>query len=175
MTETAHRVHRGFLQDWHANRGRPGIQLVLVLFRLAQSARGNGGPLRRLAGGPVLLLYRVVALRFFGIDLPVSTAVGPGLAIHHGMGLVVNRATQIGEHVTLRHNTTLGARRGDEDCPVLGAHVDVGPQSVLLGALDIGAGARIGAGSVVLHDVPAAASVAGNPARVLNRRGEKTC
>ena len=175
MTETARRADRGCLQDWTANRGRPGIQLVLVLFRLAQLARGNGGALRRLAGAPVLLFYRVVALRLFSIDLPVSTAVGPGLAIHHGMGLVVNRATRIGERVTLRHNTTLGARRGDEDCPVLGPGVDVGPHSVVLGALDVGAGAVIGAGSVVLSDVPPATSVAGNPARVLNRRGDEPC
>jgi serine acetyltransferase len=164
----------GPLQDWSANRGRPGIQLVLVLFRLAQEARGGGGP-RRLLAAPLILLYRLVALRLFGIDLPVSTAVGRGLAIHHGMGLVVNRATRIGDGVTLRHSTTLGARRTDEDCPVLASHVDVGPHSVLLGAISVGRGALIGAGSVVLRDVPAATSVAGNPARVLPPRGETPC
>ena len=165
----------GPLQDWSANRGRPGIQLVLVLFRLAQVARGGGGRLRRLLAAPLMLSYRLVALRLFSIDLPVSTSVGRGLAIHHGMGLVVNRATRIGDSVTLRHSTTLGARRTDEDCPVLASHVDVGPNSVLLGAISVGRGALIGAGSVVLHDVPPAASVAGNPARVLPSRGENPC
>ncbi|SDC49760.1 serine O-acetyltransferase [Geodermatophilus telluris] len=165
----------GPFQDWSANRGRPGIQLVLLLFRLAQRARGDGGRLRRLPAAPLMLLYRLVALRLFGIDLPVSTAVGPGLAIHHGMGLVVNRATRIGGSVTLRHSTTLGARRTDEDCPVLAAHVDVGPHTVLLGAIRVGEGALVGAGSVVLHDVPPAASVAGNPARVLSTRGGTPC
>jgi serine acetyltransferase len=165
----------GPFQDWSANRGRPGIQVLLVLFRIAQLARGNGGLLRRLLAAPLMLLYRVPALRLFSIDLPVSTVVGRGLAVHHGMGLVVNRATRIGDHVTLRHSTTLGARRTDEDCPVLASHVDVGPNSVLLGAVSVGRGALIGAGSVVLHDVPPAASVAGNPARVLPTRGESPC
>ena len=165
----------GPLQDWAANRGRPGIQLVLVLFRLAQRARGGGNRFRRLPAALPMLLYRLVALRLFGIDLPVSTTVGRGLAIHHGMGLVVNRTTRIGDCVTLRHNTTLGSRRTDEDSPVLASHVDVGPHSVLLGAISVGEGALIGAGSVVLHDVPPATSVAGNPARVLPPRGESPC
>ena len=121
-----------------------------------------------------MLLYRVVALSFFGVDLPVSTVVGPALSIHHGMGLVVNRSVRIGSGVTLRHNTTLGGRRDDDDCPVLGSGVDVGPHSVVLGAVDIGEGAVIGAASVVLHDVPARATVAGNPARVLDGRGTGT-
>ena len=163
---------RRLLQDWAANSGRPGIQVVLLFFRLAQAARGQGTGLRRLAAAPVLLLYRVVALSLFGIDIPAATAVGPGLAIHHGMGLVVNRFVRIGPSVTLRHNTTLGGRTGDDDCPVLGSHVDVGPHSVVLGAIDVGDRAVIGAASVVLSDVPASATVAGNPARVLRVRGE---
>lgn len=165
----------GLFQDWTANRGRPGIRVLLVLFRAAQAARGGNGTVRRLVAAPVMVSYRVVALTVFSVDLPVSTAVGRGLAIHHGMGLVVNRATRIGEHVTLRHSTTLGGRRGDDDCPVVGPRVDVGPNSVLLGSITVGEGARIGAGSVVLHDVPAGASVAGNPARLLASRSGVQC
>ena len=165
----------GLFQDWTANRGRPGIQVLLVLFRAAQAARGEGGTLRRLAAAPVMVAYRLVALTLFSVDVPVSTAVGRGLAIHHGMGLVVNRATRIGEHVTLRHSTTLGGRRTDDDCPVIESHVDVGPNSVLLGRITVGERALIGAGSVVLHDVPAAASVAGNPARILPSRSGAPC
>ena len=168
-------AHRRLFQDWTANRGRPGIQVLLVLFRAAQAARGNGGGLRRLVAAPVMVAYRLVALTLFSVDVPVSTAVGRGLAIHHGMGLVVNRATRIGEHVTLRHSTTLGGRRTDDDCPVIGSHVDVGPNSVLLGSITVGEHALIGAGSVVLHDVPAGASVAGNPARILPSRGGAPC
>jgi serine acetyltransferase len=163
------------LQDWRANRGRPGMQVLLVLFRAAQLARGDGGRVRRLLAAPVMVLYRAVALTGFGVDLPVSTAVGPGLAIHHGMGLVVNRTTRIGAHVTLRHCTTLGARRTDDDSPVLDDHVDVGPNSVLLGPITVGTGARIGAGSVVLRDVPPWSSAAGNPAAVLSGHQESAC
>jgi serine acetyltransferase len=167
ITERTEPPRSGVLQDWSANRGRPGIRVVLVLFRAAQLTRGEGGRARRLLAAPFQILYRVVALSFFGVDIPVGTRVGPGLAVHHGMGLVVNGETQIGAGVTLRHNTTLGSRRTDFDSPVIGPGVDVGPNSVVLGSISVGTGARIGAGSVVLHDVPPHRSVAGNPARLL--------
>jgi serine acetyltransferase len=165
----------GLFQDWRANRGRPGIRLVLVLFRAAQLARGNGHRRRVLLAAPVIAFYRAVALAVFSIDLPTSTSVGPALTIHHGMGLVVNRATRIGEHVTLRHSTTLGSRRGESDCPLIGPRVDIGPHCVVLGAVELGAGAVVGAGSVVLHDVPLGTTVAGNPARVLPHKEATPC
>src|SRR4051812_38926481 len=129
----------GVLQDWTANRGRPGIQVVLALFRTAQLARGAGGGLRRLASAPVLLLYRIVALRLFAIDLPGPPGGARGRPTPRGRGLVVTRAPGIGASVPPRHNTPLGARRTDDDCPVLGSGVDVGPNSVLLGPIEIGA------------------------------------
>ena len=69
--------------------------------------------------------------------------------------------------LTLTNGTNVGAH--------LGSGVDVGPNSVLLGPIEIGAHARIGAGSVLLRDIPPAATAAGNPARVLPTRGDTPC
>jgi serine acetyltransferase len=164
--DTAHSEASIFC-DWNVNAGRGGIQRLLLLYRLCQHLRTRGG-LVALFGRFAGRFYTLVAHVVFGIDLPVQTQVGPRLAIHHGVGLVVNARSIVGADVTLRHNTTLGGRYDRTDCPTLEGGVDVGPHSVILGAIVIGAGARIGAGSVVLSDVPPGTTVAGNPAHLIS-------
>ncbi len=160
----------GIFQDWDANAGNPKGQLVLVLFRLAQWVRGWPDPWW-LLGAPYLAFYRVAVEWVLGIELRFKTRVGPRLRLFHGQGLVVNEGTVIGAEVSLRPNTTIGSktlRDGSESgCPVLGDRVDVGANVVIIGAVKIGEGAVIGAGSVVVKDVAAGTVVAGNPARVL--------
>lgn len=149
--------------DWSVNSGRRRLQVVLLLFRFAQITSIYPRPIRRLVSG----FYRAVALNFFAIDIPSHTQVGPRLRIHHGFGLVINAAATIGADVELRHSTTIGSRFGSTDCPQIGDGVSIGPQTTIIGDIVIGHGAKVGAGSVVLHDVPAGATVAGSPARVL--------
>lgn len=152
-------------QDFNANYGRPHMQLVLVLFRCSQLARRSSNKLTRLLVGlPMSAAYRLVSLCGLGIDIPTSTRIGSGLAIHHGMGLVVHDRTVIGVGVTLRHCTTLGSK-GRGGAPTIGNNASIGPNSCIIGPVTIGAGAVVGAGSVVITDVPAAAVVAGNPSR----------
>lgn len=155
--------HVDVMSDWSVNTGRRRIQFLLVLFRIAQRTSDYPAAVRKLFSG----LYRLVALNFFSIDIPVATHVGPRLRIHHGFGLVVNSASRIGADVELRHATTIGSRITSSDCPQIGDGVSVGPQTTILGAIMIGAGVRVGAGSVVLHDVEPGKTVAGSPARVL--------
>ena len=160
----------GIFQDWEANAGNPKGQLVLVLFRLAQRVRGWPDPWW-LLGAPYLAFYRIAVEWVLGIELRFKTRVGPRLRLFHGQGLVVNEGTVIGADVSLRPSTTIGSktlRDGSESgCPVLGDRVDVGANVVIIGAVKIGDGAVIGAGSVVVKDVAAGTVVAGNPARVL--------
>jgi serine acetyltransferase len=154
------------LQDWKRNAGRTHIQVLLALFRAAQRARASRGPAAGLA--PVLTVaYRCVALFAFSIDIPTSTRIGPGLAIHHGMGLVIHDRAHLGAQVTLRQNVTIGAKSGDAPAPRLGHGVDVGVGAVILGDITVGEGARVGACSVVLSPVPPGATVVGNPGRVI--------
>lgn len=122
---------------------------------------------------PFKMLHRV----FCGVaamDLPYETTIGPGLAITHGWGLVVSPGARIGANCTLFHGATLG-RKDEIDAsglrqtgyPILEDEVWVGAHAIIVGALTIGRGARVAAGSVVTKSVPAGAIVGGNPARVL--------
>jgi putative colanic acid biosynthesis acetyltransferase WcaB len=160
----------GIFQDWSANRGKLKEQLVLALFRLAQWMRSWPEPWW-LLGAPYLAFYRVAVEWVLGIELRFKTRVGPRLRLFHGQALVVNEGTVIGADVTLRPCTTIGSKvlsDGTQSaCPILGDGVDVGANVVIVGPVRIGDRATIGAGSVVVKDVPPGTVVAGNPARVI--------
>lgn len=160
-------------QDWEANQGNVKGQLVLALFRLAQKTRALPEPWW-LLGLPYLAFYRLSVEWMLGIELRFKTRVGPRLRLYHGQALVVHEQTVIGADCMLRQSTTIGNKIGADGkpgaCPVLGNGVDVGANAVILGAITIGDGAVIGAGSVVVKDVPAGAVVAGNPARVIGQK-----
>jgi serine O-acetyltransferase len=128
-------------------------------------------------GVPVLpAVCRRWAIAACGVDILPRADLGGGCIIAHGIGLVVGGRTVIGEDCTLLHGVTLGEARFDElDCPRVGNRVTVGAGAIVLGRITIGDDALIGAGSVVVSDVPPGAVVAGVPARELSRstRGEK--
>lgn len=162
---------RTIFQDTLANRGRPSIQILLILFRLAQGLRGeNPSNLRRLASAPAIVLYRSYAFIAHSVDLPASTRVGPSLRIYHGFGLVVNKNVRIGRDVTLRHSTTLGGKRSNTDCPVLEDACSIGPGTIIIGEVRVGKGATVGASSLVISDVLDGTVVAGAPARQVSER-----
>lgn len=163
-------------QDWAANAGNPKARIVLAFFRTAQKVRRAPKPIQ-LVGLPILISYRVLVEWVLGIELPWNTAIGPGLRLFHGMGLVVNDKTIIGRNVVLRHTTTIGVREtlelGVNAAPTIGDDVDIGSHVVILGPVTVGRGARIGAGAVVIKNVPAGATVVGNPARVVRISDEE--
>lgn len=144
-------------------------KIIAIAFRTAQAAwrAGRGRPLVRIAVLPVLALYKFVVDYVFGTYLPPSTQIGPGFVVFHGYALVVNEKSVIGENVTVRHCVTIGGRSGPDDCPRIGNGVDIGVGALIIGPIQIGDNAIIGAGAVVLKDVPAGAVVVGNPARIL--------
>lgn len=156
--------------DMVANRSYPKSRLVLSWFRQAQSWRNRRGPLSRLMFVLVGGSYKAVTEGIMGIELPVSTEVGPGLRLRHGVGLVVNPATVIGANVMLRHGVTLGNRRTARDCPVIEDDVEIGAGTVIIGDIRIGRGAKIGPNAVVVHDVPPGAVVYSPESRVRTGR-----
>lgn len=123
---------------------------------------------------PMSALYRVL-YRFVewtcGISLPYTVPVGRRVRIWHHSGMVLH-ARSIGNDVHIRQNTTFGvAHRGqNEALPIIEDGADIGCNVCVLGNVRIGAGAVIGAGSVVLTDVPPGAVAVGVPARVLPAR-----
>jgi serine O-acetyltransferase len=99
--------------------------------------------------------------------LPVDARIGPGLRIYHFGNIFIHSATIIGRNCTLRQGVTIGNRLPDGPAPVLGDDVELGAYAQVLGDVRIGNGAKIGAMTVVLCDVPAGATAIGIPARIV--------
>lgn len=158
-------------QDLRANQGgNIKSRLVLILFRWVQACAALPWGLSALKL-PARFIYQFIVEWFLGIEIPWNTEVGPGLQLLHGVALVVNAETVIGENCTLRHSTTIGNKILPDGTasgsPRLGNHVEVGSNVTILGPVTIGEGAVIGAGTVVTKDVQPYTVVVGNPARVL--------
>ena len=157
------------LQDWQVNSATSfKSRLILLLFRSAQKFGRLQIPLISISSR---ILYQLLAEWVLGVELPWDTQIGPNLKLQHGLALVVNHEAVIGANCTLRHSTTIGNKKlPDGSCsgsPRIGNGVEIGSNVVILGSISIGDYAVIGAGSVVVKDVPAGAVVVGNPARVI--------
>lgn len=159
------------LQDLRANRNNPKGLLVMVLFRIAHLLRRS--PVTFILFLPYFLFYRVFVEWFLCIELPWKTRVGPGLRIDHGQALIINDRTVFGAGCTVRNSTTIGNRRLKDGTysrpPIFGDRVDVGANAVIIGPITIGNDCAIGAGAVVLKDVPDGHVAVGNPARIIPR------
>src|SRR5438128_12666009 len=111
-----------------------------------------------------------------GIEIHPGARIGKRLFIDHGMGVVIGETAEVGDDCTLYHGVTLGGTRpsreqgGQKRHPTIGNNVIVGSGAQVLGPFRVGDGARIGAASVVLKEVPDGATMVGNPAHQVGRR-----
>jgi serine O-acetyltransferase len=105
-----------------------------------------------------------------GIEIHPGATIGRRFFIDHGMGVVIGETAEIGDDVTLYHGVTLGGTSWKEGKrhPTLGNGVVVGAGAKILGPIHIGDGAKIGSNAVVVKEVPAGATAAGIPARILD-------
>lgn len=159
------------LQDWQVNKDNSlKSRLALLMFRLAQVSGKLPSYLNWLSN-IYRKIYLLVVDWLLGIELPWTTQIGKNLKIIHGHGLVINHKTVIGANCTLRNSTTIGHKKLADGSysasPKIGDNVDVGANAVIIGSITIGNNAVIGAGSVVVKDVPENAVVAGNPAKII--------
>ena len=121
------------------------------------------------------LLGRLVShmARFLtGIEIHPGATIGRRFFIDHGAGVVIGETAEIGDNVLLYQGVVLGGttlNKGKRH-PTVGNDVVIGAGAVALGAITIGDGARIGAGSVVVRSVPPGATVVGIPGRVVEDR-----
>lgn len=155
-------------------RRRTTLRLILThrTFRVVATLRWC-----QHSRGLLRIFYKVLhrwACAQAAIDLPSMTQIGPGLAIHHGWGIVINRDAMIGRNVTIMHGVTIGqaddiAPDGSRTTafPKIGDDVWIGPHAVIVGGINVGNGARVLGGAIVTRDVPAGAMVGGNPARII--------
>jgi serine O-acetyltransferase len=139
----------------------PGLQAVW-LHRMAHWLH-----LRRVPVVPRLLSH--LGRFLTGIEIHPGATIGRRCFIDHGMGVVIGETAQVGDDVLLYQGVTLGGtgkERGKRH-PTLGNQVIVGVGAQILGAIVIGDGAKVGAGAVVLKDVPPHCTVVGVPGRVV--------
>jgi serine O-acetyltransferase len=103
-----------------------------------------------------------------GVDIHPAAQIGRRAFIDHGMGVVIGETAEIGDDVLLYQGAVLGGTttRKTKRHPTIGNHVTIGAGATLLGAITVGDGARIGAGSVVIKPVPAGVTVVGVPGRI---------
>ncbi len=147
----------------------PGVHALLA-HRVAHALYGAGatGAARAIAA---------VARSITGIEIHPAACIGDGFFVDHGMGVVVGETAEIGDNVTLYQGVTLGGTgfATGKRHPTVQDNVTIGSGAKLLGPITVGHGAKIGANSVVIHDVPPNATVVGNPGhpvRVEGRRPE---
>jgi serine O-acetyltransferase len=110
-----------------------------------------------------------------GIEIHPGATIGRRLFIDHGMGVVIGETAIVGDDVTLYHGVTLGGTslQKKKRHPTLGNGVVVGNTSSVLGDIVVGDNSRVGAGSVVLRDVPPNSTVVGVPAHIIYRDGKR--
>ncbi|HHT64091.1 MAG TPA: serine O-acetyltransferase [Clostridia bacterium] len=114
--------------------------------------------------------------RFFtGVEIHPGAVIGEGLFIDHGMGIVIGETTEIGNNVTIYKGVVLGGtgKEKGKRHPTIGDNVVISSNATVLGSIKIGNNVKIGAGSVVLKDVPDNCTVVGVPGRVVVRNGRK--
>jgi len=113
------------------------------------------------------------ASQTFQVDINPTVPIGKGVMLDHGTGVVIGETATVGDHVSILQGVTLGGtgKAGGDRHPKVGTGVLIGAGAKILGNINIGEGARIAAGSVVLKDVPPHKTVAGVPARVIGDAG----
>ena len=139
----------------------PGVHAI-VWYRIANRLWTGG---HRFAGRFVSWLGRFLT----NVDIHPGATIGHRFFIDHGAGVVVGETAEIGDDVTLYHGVTLGgvSWRPGKRHPTLENGVLVGAGAKILGPITVCAGARIGANSVVIEDVPPDMTVVGIPGRIV--------
>lgn len=110
-----------------------------------------------------------------GIEIHPGARLGAGLFIDHGMGVVIGETAEVGENVTIYQGAVLGGRGTEKGKrhPTIGNHVVIAAGAKILGSFRVGDHARIGAGAVVLKDVPPYCTVVGVPGRIVRENGRR--
>jgi serine O-acetyltransferase len=144
-----------------------GVQAVLT-HRVAHALHDSGVPLV-----PMALSYASRAVT--GIEIHPSASIGADLFIDHGSGVVIGETSEIGDRVTIYQGVTLGGTgfaRGKRH-PTVQDDVTIGSGAKLLGPVNVGQHAKIGANTVVIEDVPPDSTVVGNPGHPVRVEGRK--
>jgi serine O-acetyltransferase len=121
------------------------------------------------------LVIAAIARSITGIEIHPAATIGQGFFIDHGMAVVIGQTAEIGDDVTLYQGVTLGGTgfATGKRHPTVQDNVTIGSGAKLLGPITVGHGSKIGAGSVVIHDVPPNSTVVGNPGHPVRIEGRR--
>ena len=147
--------------------GWAGVQALLA-HRVSHALHDVGVPL-----APTAIAYASRAIT--GVEIHPAARIGTDFFIDHGSGVVIGETTEIGDRVTLYQGVTLGGTgfaRGKRH-PTVEDDVTIGSGAKLLGPVTVGHGAKVGANTVVIEDVPARSTVVGNPGHPVRVEGRK--
>jgi serine O-acetyltransferase len=145
----------------------PGVQALLA-HRVAHVLADAGVPV-----APRMLA--LASRAFTNIEIHPGADIGDGLFIDHGTGVVIGETAEVGDNVTMYQGVTLGGTgfATGKRHPTVQDNVTIGSGAKLLGPITIGHGAKIGANSVVIHDVPPNSTVVGVPGHPVRVEGRK--
>lgn len=115
------------------------------------------------------------ATRKTGIEIHPGATIGQGLFIDHGLGVIIGETTEIGDNVTIYQGVTLGGTGKEQGKrhPTIGNNVMISAGAKVLGSFKVGDDSKIGAGSVVLKEVPPFSTVVGIPGKIVRRQNQK--
>ncbi|MEY8298810.1 MAG: serine O-acetyltransferase [Emergencia timonensis] len=136
-------------------------------------------PAHSLYKHKVKLLARIIsqfARWLTGVEIHPGATIGRRCFIDHGMAVVIGETTEIGDDVTLYQGVTLGGTGKDtgKRHPTIGNRVIVSSGARVLGPFKVGDDVKIGAGSIVLNEIPPGCTVVGIPGKIVKRYGEST-
>ena len=145
----------------------PGFQAV-TLHRLSHRLWHSKLPLKLAAR-----LLSQVGRGLTGIEIHPGARIGAGVFIDHGMGVVIGETAEVGDRCLLYQGVTLGGtgKESGKRHPTLANNVVIGAGAKVLGAIEVGANSRVGAGSVVVRNVEDNCTVVGIPGRVIHQSG----
>jgi len=147
--------------------GWAGVQ-ALLSYRVAHALHESGLPYL-----PGALSYATRAVT--GVEIHPAARIGNEFFIDHGSGVVIGETAEVGDRVTVYQGVTLGGtgfQRGKRH-PTIEDNVTIGSGAKLLGPIRVGHGAKVGANTVVIEDVPANSTVVGNPGHTVRVEGRK--
>src|SRR5689334_12890840 len=145
----------------------PGVH-ALLSHRVSHALHHAGVPL-------VPRMLSTATRAITNIEIHPAAAIGQALFIDHGTGVVVGETAEIGDNVTLYQGVTLGGTgfATGKRHPTVEDNVTIGSGAKLLGPITVGHGAKVGANSVVITDVPPNSTVVGNPGHVVRVDGRR--
>lgn len=146
----------------------PGLHAIMA-HRLSHRLHKWGIPL-------LPRLISQTARLFTGVEIHPGATIGRRFVIDHGMGIVIGETTEIGDDVLMYQDSTLGGtgKHKGKRHPTIGNGVVIGAGAKVLGPIKVGDCSRIGAGAVVVKDVPPHCTVVGVPGEIVRIKGKRT-